>query len=84
MKAAEMFDLTGYGALVTGGASGLGLSFVEVMAEHGARVTILDLNPARVAEEVDRLRRAGYDVRGVVADVTDRKALDHAFAETHR
>ena len=79
MKIAEMFKVEGYGAIVTGGASGLGLGFTEVLAENGARVTMLDVNPERIAAEIERLRGAGMDVRGEVVDVTDHAALDKAF-----
>jgi NAD(P)-dependent dehydrogenase (short-subunit alcohol dehydrogenase family) len=79
-----MFDVTGYGAIVTGGASWIGLSFVEVLAEHGARVTIIDANADGVGKEVDRLCAAGQNVRGVIVDVTDRKALDQTFDDTVR
>ena len=79
MKIADMFKVEGYGAVVTGGASGLGLGFTEVLAENGARVTMLDVNPERIAAEVERLRGAGMDVRGEVVDVTDHAALDKAF-----
>jgi NAD(P)-dependent dehydrogenase (short-subunit alcohol dehydrogenase family) len=82
MRAADMFDVTGYVAIVTGGASGIGLSFVEVLAEHGARVTIIDRNSEGVEKEVARLRAAEYDVRGQVIDVTDRQALDRTFDDT--
>ncbi len=79
MRAADLFKVEGYGVIVTGGASGLGLGFVEALAENGARVTMLDANPGRVAEESRRLQRAGFDVRGEVVDVTDHPALDRAF-----
>ena len=75
MKAAEMFNVAGYGVVVTGGASGLGLAFAEVLAENGARVTMLDLSSERIDKEVKRLRAAGYDVNGAVVDVTRRKEL---------
>jgi len=81
MKAAEMYKVEGYGAIVTGGASGLGLSYVEVLAENGARVTMLDIDRAGIDREVGRLRKAGYDVDGKVVDVTDRAAVHRAFDE---
>jgi NAD(P)-dependent dehydrogenase (short-subunit alcohol dehydrogenase family) len=81
MKIAELFTVEGYCAVVTGGASGLGLGFVEALAENGARVTMLDLDAARIDREVQRLRAKGWDVRGAVADVTDHAALDRAFDE---
>ena len=79
MKVADMFKVEGYAAIVTGGASGLGLGFTEALAENGARVTMLDINPDRIAAEVKHLGGLGYDVRGEVVDVTDHPALDRAF-----
>ena len=79
MKVADMFSVDGYCAIVTGGASGLGLGFTEALAENGARVTMLDINRERIDTEVQRLRGLGWDVRGEVVDVTDHKALDAAF-----
>jgi NAD(P)-dependent dehydrogenase (short-subunit alcohol dehydrogenase family) len=81
MKIAELFKVEGYGAIVTGGASGLGLGYAEALAENGARVTLLDAHAERVAEETKRLRHAGWDVRGSVVDVTDHSALDEAFED---
>jgi NAD(P)-dependent dehydrogenase (short-subunit alcohol dehydrogenase family) len=72
------FDVTGHGVVVTGGASGLGLAYGEVLAAHGARVTLVDVDGAALDAEVARLRGAGLDVRGAVADVTDHDALDRA------
>jgi NAD(P)-dependent dehydrogenase (short-subunit alcohol dehydrogenase family) len=72
----SQFDVTGFGVIVTGGASGLGLAYGEVLAAHGARVTLIDLNPNAVAAQTSRLREEGLDVRGAVADVTDHAALD--------
>ena len=79
MKVADMFKVDGYCAIVTGGASGLGLGFTEALAENGARVTMLDVNPERIDAEVKRLTGLGWDVRGEVVDVTDHPALDKAF-----
>jgi NAD(P)-dependent dehydrogenase (short-subunit alcohol dehydrogenase family) len=78
-KIADLFSVAGYGVVVTGGASGLGLGFTETLATNGARVTMLDVDSARVAAETKRLRSAGFDVDGEVVDVRDHAALDRAF-----
>jgi len=79
MKIPELFSVEGYGVIVTGGASGLGLGFTEALAENGARVTMLDVDTSRIERETNRLRQVGLDVRGEVVDVTDHPALDRAF-----
>jgi len=73
------FDVTGFGAVVTGGASGIGLAYAEVLAAHGARVTLVDVDADGVETQAARLSAEGLDVRAAVADVTDRTALDRAI-----
>jgi NAD(P)-dependent dehydrogenase (short-subunit alcohol dehydrogenase family) len=79
MKSTELFSVAGYGVVVTGGASGLGLAFAEALAENGASVTILDVDGTAIEAEVARLAGDGHDVRGEVVDVTDHARLDAAF-----
>ena len=64
-------DLSGKVALVTGGASGIGLATVERLAQNGAKLAINDLagNP-RLEAEVARLRAAGRDVVPCSGDVS--------------
>ena len=83
-KISELFTVAGYGAVVTGGASGIGLGFTEALAANGARVTLLDVDAKRIEAETKRLRAAGLDVRGKSVDVTDHKALDTAIDEAAR
>jgi NAD(P)-dependent dehydrogenase (short-subunit alcohol dehydrogenase family) len=83
-KISELFNVAGYGVVVTGGASGIGLALTEALAGNGARVTMLDVHPQRIETETKRLRGAGLDVRGKVVDVTDHKALDAAIDEAAR
>jgi NAD(P)-dependent dehydrogenase (short-subunit alcohol dehydrogenase family) len=75
------FDVAGYGVIVTGGASGLGLAYGEVLAAHGARVTLIDVDGDGVATRASQLRGQGLDVRAAVADVTDHLGLDRAIDE---
>jgi NAD(P)-dependent dehydrogenase (short-subunit alcohol dehydrogenase family) len=78
MNASEIFSVRGLCAVVTGGASGIGLGFTEALARSGARVTMLDIRGDQIDQEIQRLREAGCDVRGTVVDVTDHAALDRA------
>ncbi len=79
MKVSELFKVEGYGVVVTGGASGLGLGYAEALAENGAGVTILDVDAGRIEHETRRLRDLGFNVRGEVVDVRDHAAVDRAF-----
>lgn len=66
------FDLKGKRALVTGGASGIGLGTVEAFVRCGARVAINDLpDSAKLAQVVARLRAEGHDVVAAPGNVGD-------------
>ncbi|GAA0655652.1 SDR family NAD(P)-dependent oxidoreductase [Brevundimonas lenta] len=71
----ERLKLTDRVAFVTGGASGIGLSCVEAMAEAGARVVIGDLTREAVDVATDAMAEKGYNVEGMVLDVTDSAAV---------
>lgn len=77
----DMFSVAGRSALVTGGASGIGLAYVEAVAEGGARVTLADVDAQSAEREATRLRGLGYDVRHAVLDVSDEAAVGRAFDE---
>ena len=62
-------------ALVTGGASGMGLATVEKLARDGFSVVMVDRAAEQAAREEARLRAAGLDVQARVLDLTDEAAV---------
>ena len=65
-------------AIVTGGASGLGLATVEAFVAKGAKVVIFDLNQQQGDEIVARL---GDNVRSLNVDVTNEEQVQAAIAQ---
>jgi NAD(P)-dependent dehydrogenase (short-subunit alcohol dehydrogenase family) len=79
MKAAEMFDLKGRVALVTGASSGLGKQFALALADNGAAVALVARRADRIAELQKAIEAAGGRAVAIEADVTDRVAMARAF-----
>jgi NAD(P)-dependent dehydrogenase (short-subunit alcohol dehydrogenase family) len=75
MSNRDLFDITGKTVIVTGAASGLGLSIADAMAENGARVALFDLNRDGLEEAERRLRTTGADVLIKTVDVSDRDRM---------
>jgi 2-keto-3-deoxy-L-fuconate dehydrogenase len=74
-------EFDGLAALVTGGASGIGLATARLLAARGARVAVLDR-----ADGIEALKASAEstDLYPVVADVTDDDAVRAAVAEAGR
>ncbi len=81
MKAAELFDLTGKVALVTGASSGLGLRFAEVLAANGAAVALVARRRERLDAARAKIEAAGGRALAVQADVCERADMRRAFDE---
>lgn len=72
-------EIAGRGALVTGGASGLGRATVEALASRGASVVIFDLPASAGAELAASLDRRATFVAGDVTSEDDaRRAVEAA------
>ena len=68
-------QIKGITALITGGASGLGLATAEAMASRGARIVVLDLPTSDGAAVAERL---GNGSRFVGGDVTSEEDVQRA------
>jgi len=79
--ARDVFDLTGRGALVTGGGTHLGAAMARALATYGARVCIAGRRSAPLAETVAELTADGLDVRSHVLDITDADQVDQVVAD---
>jgi 3-oxoacyl-[acyl-carrier protein] reductase len=79
MSAAQLFDLHGKVAMVTGASSGLGVHFAELLAENGASVVLVARRAERLAALRSRIEKSGFAALAVEADVRDRAAMAAAF-----
>jgi len=79
MKAADMFNLTGQVALVTGASSGLGQQFAKALADNGAAVALVARRAERLEAFRAELEKSGAKAVAIEADVTDRAAMVAAF-----
>ena len=68
-------NLHGQAALVTGGASGLGAATAAALQKAGAKVALLDINPAAIEAAAART-----GALGVVCDVADADSAEAAIA----
>lgn len=84
MNASSVFApdlLSGRGALVTGGGSGIGAGIAVLLARHGARVALVGRTEAKLDAVAGEIRRAGGTASTHAADVRDYAALERAVAD---
>ncbi len=69
--------------IVTGAASGIGLSIATKFAENGAHVVLSDLNEAKLETVTKQLAENGYTVRHFAADASKETDIQSLLAFTH-
>jgi NAD(P)-dependent dehydrogenase (short-subunit alcohol dehydrogenase family) len=85
-----MENFTGRCAVVTGGASGIGLAMAAAFAGEGMRVVVADRDDGPARGAVDQLRGAGAEVMAAHVDVADpnsvlalRDRVHEEFGQVH-
>ena len=71
-----MEDLSGKKALVTGGASGIGLATVLRLLKEGCQVAVWDASEDSLARMKKELREYGDNLRCAKVDIADRKCVN--------
>ncbi|MGB1881818.1 MAG: SDR family NAD(P)-dependent oxidoreductase [Gammaproteobacteria bacterium] len=79
-RAHTMQELAGKVAVITGGASGIGLAVGRALAARGAKLVLADIEEAALEGSIRSLQEDGASVIGAVTDVTDRASVE-ALAE---
>jgi NAD(P)-dependent dehydrogenase (short-subunit alcohol dehydrogenase family) len=78
-----MSKLASKTAIITGGASGIGLAIARLFAREGAAVEILDRNADEMNRAVEEIRAAGGSATAETCDVAEAKAVDEVVARIH-
>lgn len=68
--------------VVTGGASGIGAAATEVLAEHGAKVVVADINLERAAHQVETIHAAGGEALALRVDLGSDESIQKMIADT--
>lgn len=77
-----MHEFEGRTAVITGGASGMGLATARRFAKEGMNLVILDIEERPLAEVVEEFEAADLPVLGLRTDVADIESVRSAAAAT--
>jgi len=81
-RATALVSLEGKVAVVTGGASGIGLGAAKRLAGMGASIAIMDINEATGTKAVEQIEQLGADARFFPCDVRSDADCERSVAGT--
>ena len=76
MNIIDRFRLDGRAALVTGAGQGIGRGYALALAEAGANVAVVDINPETAERVAEEIRELGRQALAIEADVTQPDDVD--------
>lgn len=81
---AELFDLKGKVALVTGGTHGIGMAIGKILGKAGAKVCVNGRSQDKLERSKKEYAEDGVDVYIVQFDVTDEKEVDRGISQIEK
>jgi 3-oxoacyl-[acyl-carrier protein] reductase len=70
-------------AFITGGSRGIGKGIVELFAQEGAKIAIIDVNEEALSQTTSEFREKGYDIYSKVASVVEADQVEAAVKEVY-
>jgi gluconate 5-dehydrogenase len=81
---AELFDLTGKVALITGGTHGIGMAIGKTLGKAGAKICVNDLSVEKLESCKAEYAKEGIDVYTLLFDVTNEDAVDKGISQIEK
>jgi NAD(P)-dependent dehydrogenase (short-subunit alcohol dehydrogenase family) len=77
----DLINLSGKGAIVTGGAQGIGLAISRRLAEAGAKILIADLNSNEAQKAAEDFKSQGYGAYALKCDVASEESVKEMISK---